>query len=105
MGADLAEKSPSAQALYQLADEKLGWPVTEYSFRGPEEALTQTRVCQPALYTHGLAVLAAYRDLTGQPLRFEAAAGPFPWANTPRTPRRGLFPSRPGCTWWRNGAG
>ena len=75
MGADLAEKSASAQALYELADNLLGWPVSDYSFRGPEDTLRETRVCQPALYCHGLAILAAYQDITGEPLRFEAAAG------------------------------
>ena len=75
MGADLCANSPSAQALYELADTRLGWPVSEYSFRGPIEILTETRVCQPALYTHGLALLAAFEDHTGRPLRFEAAAG------------------------------
>src|SRR5277367_7192471 len=75
MGADLAANSVSAQALYELADSLLGWPVSEYSFRGPEATLTETRVCQPALYTHGLAILAAFEDHTGRPLRFEAAAG------------------------------
>ena len=75
MGADLAANSVSANALYQLADERLGWPVSEYSFRGPEATLTETRVCQPALYCHGLAVLAAFQDVAKRPLRFEAAAG------------------------------
>jgi [acyl-carrier-protein] S-malonyltransferase len=75
MGADLFELSPSARALYQLADTRLGWPLSDYSFRGPEEILTETRVCQPALYAHGLAILAAFEDHTGRPLRFEAAAG------------------------------
>jgi [acyl-carrier-protein] S-malonyltransferase len=75
MGADLADKSPSARALYDLADARLGWPLSDYSFRGPAETLTETRVCQPALYVHGLAILAAYQDLKGMPLRFEAAAG------------------------------
>ena len=75
MGADLAENSVSAKALYQAADDRLGWPVSEYSFRGPEETLTETRVCQPALYTHGLAILAAFEDVAKRPLRFEAAAG------------------------------
>jgi [acyl-carrier-protein] S-malonyltransferase len=75
MGADLIEKSPSARALYQLADDRLLWPLSEVSAQGPEEKLTETRVCQPALYVHGLAVLAAYRDFTGSPLRFDAAAG------------------------------
>jgi [acyl-carrier-protein] S-malonyltransferase len=75
MGMDLAEKSPCARELYELADGQLGWPVSEYSFRGPVEALTETGVCQPALYVHGLALLAAFQDVTGQPLGFEAAAG------------------------------
>jgi len=75
MGADLYELSPSAHALYDQADGKLGWPLSEYSFRGPEVILTETRVCQPALYAHGLAILAAFQDHTGCPLRFTAAAG------------------------------
>jgi [acyl-carrier-protein] S-malonyltransferase len=75
MGADLVQNSVSAHALYQLADTRLGWPVSDYSFNGPVEVLTETRVCQPALYAHGLAILAAFHDHTGHPLRFEAAAG------------------------------
>jgi len=75
MGADLYEKSVSAHALYVLADSRLGWPLSDYSFNGPEAILTETRVCQPALYAHGLAIMAAFEDHTGRPLRFEAAAG------------------------------
>jgi [acyl-carrier-protein] S-malonyltransferase len=75
MGADLYENSVSAHALYDLANSRLGWPLSDYSFNGPEAVLTETRVCQPALYAHGLAILAAFEDHTGQPLRFEAAAG------------------------------
>jgi [acyl-carrier-protein] S-malonyltransferase len=75
MGADLIENSVSAHALYDLADSRLGWPLSDYSINGPEEILTETRVCQPALYAHGLAILAAFEDHTGHPLRFEAAAG------------------------------
>jgi [acyl-carrier-protein] S-malonyltransferase len=75
MGADLIEKSPSARAFYQLADQRLGWALSEISAQGPEEKLTETRVCQPALYVHGLAVLAAFGDIARRPLRFDAAAG------------------------------
>lgn len=75
MGADLAANSVSAQALYELAVSRLGWPLSDYSFNGPEATLTETRVCQPALYCHGLAILAAFQDHTGRALRFEAAAG------------------------------
>jgi [acyl-carrier-protein] S-malonyltransferase len=75
MGGDLVANSVSARALYEAADQRLGWSLSEVSFRGPVETLTETRVCQPALYTHGLAVLAAFADVTGKPMRFEAAAG------------------------------
>ena len=75
MGADLVRNSVSAQALYELADSRLRWPLSDYSFNGPEAILTETRVCQPALYAHGLAILAAFEDHTGRPLRFAAAAG------------------------------
>ncbi len=75
MGADLAEKSAGARALYDEADKTLGWSLSEVSFRGPEAKLTETRVCQPALYVHGLAILAAYQDMAGKPIRFDAAAG------------------------------
>jgi [acyl-carrier-protein] S-malonyltransferase len=74
MGADLIQNSVSARALYELADSRLGWPLSDYSGNGPEATLTETRICQPALYTHGLALLAAFQDHTGKPLRFEAAA-------------------------------
>ncbi len=75
MGGDLAANSASARALYERADARLGWSLSEVSFRGPEATLTETRVCQPALYTHGLAVLAAFLDHTGKALQFQAAAG------------------------------
>jgi [acyl-carrier-protein] S-malonyltransferase len=34
----------------------LGWSLTKLSFEGPETELTQTRVCQPALFVHGFAL-------------------------------------------------
>jgi [acyl-carrier-protein] S-malonyltransferase len=75
MGADLYEKSVSARALYDQADREFRGPLSQTSFKGPEALLTETRLCQPALYVQGLALLEAYRDITGKALRFEAAAG------------------------------
>jgi [acyl-carrier-protein] S-malonyltransferase len=62
MGKSLHESSPAARALYEEADRVLGWSLTKISFEGPETELTQTKICQPALYVHGLAVLAALRE-------------------------------------------
>ena len=53
MGRSLYENSASARALYDQADEVLGYDFKELCFEGPEEKLTETRVCQPALYVQG----------------------------------------------------
>jgi [acyl-carrier-protein] S-malonyltransferase len=62
MGKSLYDASAAVRALYDEADRVLGWSLTKVSFEGPEAELTQTKVCQPALYVHGLAVLAALQE-------------------------------------------
>jgi len=58
MGKSLYENSATARALYDEADRVLGWCLTKLSFEGPESELTQTKVCQPALFVHGFALHA-----------------------------------------------
>lgn len=62
MGKSLYEGSAAARALYDEANRVLGWDLKKISFEGPEAELTQTKVCQPALFVHGLAVVAALRE-------------------------------------------
>ncbi len=62
MGKSLYEGSAAARALYDEADRVLGWSLTKVCFEGPDAELTQTKVCQPALYVHGLAMLAALQE-------------------------------------------
>ena len=62
MGKSLYAGSPAARTLYDEANRILGWDLTQVSFEGPDTALTTTKVCQPALYVHGLALLAALRE-------------------------------------------
>lgn len=62
MGKSLYDGSPAARALYEQADSVLGWSLSKVSFEGPELELTQTKVCQPALFVHGLAILAALKE-------------------------------------------
>lgn len=62
MGKSLYAGSPAARTLYDEANRILGWDLTQVSFEGPDTALTPTKVCQPALYVHGLALLAALRE-------------------------------------------
>ncbi len=62
MGKSLHEGSAAAKALYDEANHVLGWDLKQVSFEGPEAELTQTKVCQPALFVHGLALVAALRE-------------------------------------------
>jgi [acyl-carrier-protein] S-malonyltransferase len=76
MGRTLCEHSAAADRLYNEANSILGWDLKRVSFEGPETELTQTKVCQPALFLHGMAGFAALREAgvlpAGEP---DAAAG------------------------------
>ena len=74
MGQDLAAKYPAAAALFSRADEILARPLSAIAFTGPEDELTETKNCQPALFVHGLACLAALRAEIGD-FPIHAAAG------------------------------
>ena len=56
MGQDLAQAFPEIQEFFAQADQVLGRSLTEVMFEGPDEELTRTGNCQPALYLHGLAL-------------------------------------------------
>lgn len=61
MGRELYEREPAARALYDEADERLGFPLSRLCFEGPEDALTDTAVQQPALFVTSLAAWAVLR--------------------------------------------
>lgn len=62
MGKSFYETFPSAAALYDQANEILGWDLKKVSFEGPEEELTETRICQPALFVHGMAIFTVLKE-------------------------------------------
>ena len=62
MGKSLCDGSASARLLYEEANRVLGWDLARVSFEGPDAELTQTRVCQPALFVHGLALHAILQE-------------------------------------------
>lgn len=62
MGKSLHDGSSAARALYEEANRVLGWDLAKICFDGPEADLTQTKVCQPALFVHGLAIVAALKE-------------------------------------------
>lgn len=74
MGKDLAAAYPRAKSLFDRADEKLGFKLTEAMFEGPIDELTRTSRCQPALYAHGLAVLEVLKERVPS-LEIAACAG------------------------------
>lgn len=62
MGRDLSDEFDVARELFAQADEQLGFALTDTMFNGPASELTRTSICQPALYTHGLACLALLKS-------------------------------------------
>jgi [acyl-carrier-protein] S-malonyltransferase len=62
MARDWIESSATARELARRADETLGYSLTSIMFDGPEESLTATSRCQPALYLHGLIGLALLKE-------------------------------------------
>lgn len=62
MGKDWVEHSATARAMAVAADRALGFSISEIMFEGPEEELTKTSRCQPALYLHGLMGLALLKE-------------------------------------------
>ncbi len=74
MGCDLAQQFPVAGTWFLEGDAILDRKLTDVTWNGPIEELTKTSNCQPALFVHGLACLAALRELTG-PFPIAGAAG------------------------------
>ena len=62
MGRDAFEASPAARAVYESADEALGFSVSRLCFEGPEEELERTENQQPALLTTSVALLRALQE-------------------------------------------
>ncbi len=54
MGVELYEKSDKAKALFQQANEILGFDITQIMFSGTDDELKQTKVTQPAVFIHSL---------------------------------------------------
>ena len=54
MGKELYENNATAKALFDKADEILGFKITEIMFAGTDEQLKQTNVTQPAVFLHSV---------------------------------------------------
>jgi [acyl-carrier-protein] S-malonyltransferase len=65
MGQAIYERFATARAIFDEADETLGFSLSQLCFSGPVETLTQTEHAQPALLTTSVALLAAAGELAG----------------------------------------
>lgn len=54
MGKDLYENVPEAKALFEQANEILGFRITDIMFGGTADELKQTKVTQPAVFLHSV---------------------------------------------------
>jgi [acyl-carrier-protein] S-malonyltransferase len=72
MGKELAEQFPAARAVFDQADQALGFPLSTLCFEGPEEELKLTANTQPAILTTSV---AAYRVLEEQGIAPDYVAG------------------------------
>ena len=64
MGSDVYEASEAAREIYHQANDILGFDIQKLSFEGPAEQLDKTRFTQPALLTHSIACLEAFKSKT-----------------------------------------
>ena len=70
MGKDIFDASPVAAALFRKADDILGFKLTEIMFSGTADEQKQTKVTQPAIFLHSVAVA-----LTSQSFKPDMVAG------------------------------
>jgi len=68
---DLYEHYPQAKDLIDLADEILGYKLSQICFNGPLEELKKTKYTQPALFLHSAVVYEILKDK----LEFDCVAG------------------------------
>ena len=62
MGKDLYDNVPEAKALFEQANEILGFRITDIMFAGTPDELKQTKVTQPAIFLHSVILARSLGD-------------------------------------------
>ena len=99
MGRELYDSAPVARAVFDQADEILGFSLSQICFEGPEDVLKDTANQQPALYVTSMAMLARMKEQGWEMPAFAAghslgefsalaAAGAFSFADGLKLVRR-----------------
>ena len=103
MGKDLFDTFPTAKAIFQEANDALGFDLSTLCFEGPEDDLKLTTNTQPAILTASIAALRVFQEQINLDVSFVAGhslgeysalvcAGAFSFADAVRTVRkRGQF--------------
>ena len=65
MGSDLAQDFECARECFDLASEVVGYDMGELCFNDKQDQINLTRFTQPALLTHEIACLRAFKSLDG----------------------------------------
>ena len=60
MGKEFYDSSAEAKGVFDSADKLING-LTDVIFNGPQEKLTSTAFCQPAIFTYSMAALSAFR--------------------------------------------
>jgi len=63
MGRELYEGHPAAKEMFELANDILGFRLSDIMFEGTDEDLRETRVTQPAVFLHSVALYKTQSDL------------------------------------------
>jgi len=62
MGKDLYDNNAEVHEMFEKANEILGFRITDLMFEGTEEDLRQTKVTQPAIFLHSVALAKSLGD-------------------------------------------
>jgi [acyl-carrier-protein] S-malonyltransferase len=76
MGHDFFVASDEARAVYERADQVLGFGLSQLIFEGSDDDLAATDICQPAILVTSLAIIETLKKRRGlEPKQFRAALG------------------------------
>ncbi len=64
MGKELYETNEQAKALFEKANEILGFRITDVMFEGSDEELKETKITQPAVFLHSVILAKTMDDFT-----------------------------------------
>lgn len=64
MGKDLFENSSEVKALFEKANEILGFAITDIMFDGSADDLKQTKVTQPAIFLHSVLLAKTLKEFS-----------------------------------------